>query len=358
MISSRKAALREEHIQHLRCPRCQAGLGLHDAHRTQNGRIERGTLACQRCDGSYPVVGFVPRFVSDQGYVEDFGLEWTIHARTQYDRKSGVGLSERRFFEETRWPRRLDGELVIEAGSGSGRFTEHALSTGALVLSIDYSKAVEANYASNGGHDNLLLVQGDLFQMPFPFDTADRLFCFGVLQHTPDPRGALERLITHLRPGGHLAADIYVKTFARYVLGTKYWVRPVTRRIPPERLYRLTSKYVDLMWPIAERIRKVPKLGRVINWRLLIADYSDVIVDDDVLRQWAKLDTFDMLAPRYDKPARVNTVNRWCAEFALACVEVQRGYNGVEIRGRRPDAVAATPPDGRAGRPTPARGCC
>jgi SAM-dependent methyltransferase len=228
--------------------------------------------------------------------------------------------------------------VVIEAGSGSGRFTEHALGTGALVLSIDYSRAVEANYASNGHHDNLLLVQGDLFKMPFAPDQADRLFCFGVLQHTPDPRGALERLITHLRPGGQLVADIYAKTFARYVLGTKYWVRPLTRRIPPERLYRLTSRYVDLMWPMARQIRRIPKLGRVLNWRLLLGDYSDVIADDDTLRQWAKLDTFDMLAPRYDKPARAKTIVRWCAESALTSVEVQKGYNGFEIRGRRGEA--------------------
>lgn len=327
--------MRYEHISYLRCPACQSSLDLDDAHEADNGRVKQGTLSCRQCAGHYPIVRFVPRFVEDQGYVEGFGVEWTIHARTQYDQRSGVGLSERRFFEETRWPRRLEGEVVIEAGSGSGRFTEHALSTGALVLSLDYSAAVDANYASNGDHENLLLVQGDLFRMPFAHGGADRLFCIGVLQHTPDPRGALQSLITYLRPGGELVADIYAKTFARYVLGTKYWVRPLTRRIAPERLYRLTSRYVDLMWPIARQIRRIPRVGRVLNWRLLLGDYSDVIADDQTLRQWAKLDTFDMLAPRYDKPARAKTILRWCAELDLTSVEVHKGYNGFEIRGRR-----------------------
>jgi SAM-dependent methyltransferase len=244
-------------------------------------------------------------------------------------------MTETRFFEETGWPRRLDGEVIIEAGSGSGRFTEQALNTGATVLSVDYSRAVEANYRSNGTYDNLLLVQGDLFHMPFPDGLADRLFCFGVLQHTPDPRGALRSLVPHVRPGGEIVADIYPKTFVKYVLGTKYWVRPLTRRLSPRTLYRLTSRYVDLMWPVARRLRRIPKLGRALNWRLLIGDYSGDIADDLVLREWAKLDTFDMLAPEYDKPARLRSLQRWCEEMPVAGVQVHAGYNGYEIHFRR-----------------------
>lgn len=301
-------------------------------------RVERGTLHCARCGACYPIVNFIPRFVSDENYAAGFGLEWNRHRRTQYDARSGVSLSERRFFEETGWPRRLDREIVIEAGSGSGRFTEQALKTGAMVMSIDYSRAVDANYESNRQHDNLLLVQGDLFRMPFPRDFADRLFCFGVLQHTPDPRLALEALTSHVKPGGQLVADIYAKSVSKYLLGTKYWVRPLARRLPPERLYRITSRYVDLMWPLARRIRRVPRVGRALNWRLLIGDYSGLIEDDAVLHDWARLDTFDMLAPRYDKPARPRRIVRWCGQMDLEAVTVRPGYNGLEIHAKRPAA--------------------
>lgn len=300
-----------------------------------DGRVEQGSLRCASCQSEYPIVRHVPRFVPDEGYASDFGLEWTLHSRTQYDGETGLALSRKRFFDETGWPERLDGEIVIEAGSGSGRFTEHALATGATVLSLDYSRAVDANYRSNGSSANLLLVQGDLFRMPFPLDYADRLFCFGVLQHTPDPRSALAALVRHLRPGGELVVDIYAKTFARYVLGTKYWVRPVTRRMRPEKLYAITSRYVDFMWPLTRKIRKIPTIGRPLNWRLLIGDYSDVIQDDAVLREWARLDTFDMLAPRYDKPARALTLRRWCNDLGLAPADVRPGYNGFEIHARR-----------------------
>src|SRR2546423_1816116 len=150
-----------------------------------------------------------------------------------------------------------------------------------MVLSLDYSEAVEANYESNGRCENVLIVQGDIYNMPFREEYADRLFCFGVLQHTPDPRGAFLSLPRHLKPGGLIVADVYAKSFARYVLGTKYWVRPLTRRISPERLYRWTRRYIDAMWPVARTVRRIPRIGKPLNWRLLIADYSNAISDDD-----------------------------------------------------------------------------
>lgn len=325
--------MRESHLRHLRCPQCQASLELTEPVET-NGRIETGRLRCATCHTTYPIVRFVPRFVPEVNYADSFGLEWNVHARTQYDKTSGTHASETRFFEETGWPRSLEGQILIEAGSGSGRFTEQALSTGATVLSLDYSRAVEANYASNGHHENLLLVQGDLFRMPFPRDYVDRVFCLGVLQHTPDPEGALRSIAEHVRPGGELVADIYLKSLTEYLLNTKYWVRPLTRRIAPEKLYRLTSRYVDFMWPLAGRVRRIPKIGNSLNWRLLVADYGHITDNDDVLREWARLDTFDMLSPRYDKPARVRTAQRWCHEMGLTA-EVKRGYNGIEIHARR-----------------------
>jgi SAM-dependent methyltransferase len=328
----------EKHIVHLCCPSCRSGLKIVDGDAV--GAIAEGTLECEGCGSIYPIVRSVPRFVPEENYAASFGLEWTAHARTQYDTTSGRAMSKQRFFEETRWPDDLRGQLVIEPGSGSGRFTEVAASTGAMVLSLDMSVAVDANYATNGRSENVLIVQGDITQMPFPYDYADRLFCFGVLQHTPDPRRAFLSLPRHLRPGGSLVADVYVKSFGRYVLGTKYWVRPLTRRLPPKRLYRLVRRYVDLMWPAARVIRRIPRTGPTVNWRLLVADYSRELgkggeVDDAVLKDWAYLDTFDMLSPQFDQPQTRGAVRRWCGEANLNDVEVVFGYNGIEIHATR-----------------------
>jgi SAM-dependent methyltransferase len=329
--------MREEHLTHLCCPDCRAALSL-EATKADKDRIREGRLVCTACESAYPIRSFIPRFAGNQNYAYGFGLEWNAHSRTQYDAHSGEPLSEHRFFDETRWPRDLEGEVVIEPGSGSGRFTEQAASTGAMVLSLDYSHAVDANYQSNGHRSNVLIVQGDILRMPFPYEHADKLFCFGVLQHTPDPHASFLSLPRHLKPGGRLVADIYAKTFAKYVLGTKYWVRPITRRLPPDKLHAWVRNYIDVMWPVSRAVRRIPRIGPALNWRLLVADYSPHVSDERSLKDWAYLNTFDMLAPRYDSPQTRTTMRKWCAEAGLTDVEVNYGHNGIEARGTRPAA--------------------
>jgi hypothetical protein len=53
-------------------------------------------------------------------------------------------------------------------------------------------------------------------------------------------------------------------------------------------------------------------------------------------RELSELDTFDMLAPRYDKPQTLRTVRSWLEEAGLEGIEVGPGYNGIEARGRVP----------------------
>jgi len=285
----------------LSCPRTGRDLILSDTEMCGD-RVRRGTLRVAGAEISYPIIDFIPRFVPHANYADNFGFEWNVHARTQYDTTSGHDLSRGRFVEETRWPQNLHGESILEIGSGSGRFTEHALATGATIVSFDYSGAVEANYRSNGHHDNLLLVQASVFEMPFRRDFFDRAFCFGVLQHTPDPHAAFDKIANHLKPGGLVAADVYIKDFYRWALPFKYWVRPFTKGRASEPLYRNIRRYIDFMWPLAMLIRRVPAIGSSINWKLLIADYSRQLPDADeaTLKQWAYLDTFDMLSPFYD----------------------------------------------------------
>lgn len=325
--------MRPEHLKLLVCPKCCQSLQLVNANFGDQQVVINGVLACEKCGAEFPIIGGVPRFVPRQNYASGFGLEWTKHARTQYDSYSGIAVSEGRFFEQTRWPRELKGQLVLEVGSGSGRFTEQAANTGATVVSLDYSYAVDANYASNGSRPNVLIVQGDVFAMPFRPGTFDRLFCFGVLQHTPSPSEALAALPQFLKPDGELCADIYKATLFRTIFQTKYWVRPFTRNLDPDRLYERVKTWVDFMWPLAGVIRRIPK-GYAINWRLLVADYSFLGLKGQMLKEWAYLDTFDMLAPRYDRPATLRTFRHWAQEAGLIAVDAEYTPHGVVLRAR------------------------
>jgi SAM-dependent methyltransferase len=333
-----RTAMKREHLRYLVCPQCRSERLEAGAEREEAGRIETGTLTCAECGAVYPIVRWIPRFVPLSNYADGFGLQWTKHARTQYDSSSGTTTSRDRFFGQTGWPAKLRGETVLEVGCGSGRFTEQAAATGAMVVSIDLSAAVEANYASNGEKDTVLIVQADLFRLPVQEGGFDRLFCFGVLQHTPDPARAFFDLPQYVKPGGRLAVDVYRRWgMFKQLTMTKYWARRLTRRMAPERLYRYCERYLSIMWPVAKLVRSIPIVGTRLLWRLLIADYSGrLALSEAQLREWAVLDTFDMLSPVYDDPQTVEAVEEWFRKAGLNEIEVVCRNALVVGRGRRP----------------------
>jgi len=324
------------HQMYLCCPRCHGDLEI-DVAELSGERVKEGMLTCSPCAASFPIVRFIPRFVNDEGnYSVGFGFQWNRHYRTQYDSYTGLKISEERFFNETRWPRSLAGEVILEAGSGSGRFTVQAASTGAMVISFDYSSAVEANYRNNGHLDNVLIVQASIFEMPFRNDYFDRVVCIGVIQHTPDPGNAFQCLTKVLRPGGNIVIDAYrVRPWHEMIFLTKYWVRPITKKLPNDTLYRFCERWVNFWWGVTGVIVKITG-RRTLSWFLLIADYRGTLpLPDDLQREWSILDTFDMLSPAYDYPQTIASVQRWFENNGYSSVEVQYGYNGIEGRGTK-----------------------
>jgi SAM-dependent methyltransferase len=296
-------------------------------------------LECATCNSTYPIIKNIPRFVPLDNYCDSFGYEWLTHPKTQYDDDTGVNISETRFFNETEWPKDLKDQVILEAGSGSGRFTRHAASTGAMIVSFDYSQAVEANFAANGIRENVLIVQADMYLMPFPKAFFDKVFCLGVLQHTPDPEAAFHCLTHQVKPGGSLVIDNYRKFwFLKQLCNTRYWVRPFTRQMNPEKLYNWCERYVNIMWPLASFLsRNLGRYGRTLNWMLLIADYRGILdLSEEQLKEWATLDTFDVLSPMYDYPQTRTTIKKWFEDAGLMNIEVDYGFNGVYGRANRP----------------------
>lgn len=329
--------MKRHHLRYIVCPICKSTLRIASEVITDGDRVIEGELVCTSCAMAYPILRAVPRFVPLENYASGFGLEWTKHSRTQYDSFTGLPISEERFFAETRWPRTLAGEVLFEAGSGSGRFTEQAVKTGAMVISMDYSYAVDANYHSNGSYENLLIVQGDILSPPLRPGSVERCCCIGVLQHTPDPRKAFASLVTTVKPRGSIVVDVYKKPpwWKRWFY-TKYPARFFLRGIDPERLYRWCERYISFIWPLSRTISRLP-FGRQINWFLLVADYRGMYnLTEEQLKEWALLDTFDMLAPAYDLPQLLTDVRRWFSEEGLIEIDVQYGYNGIEGRAVKP----------------------
>lgn len=324
-----------EHIKHLMCPTCCGVLRLKDA--TTEPKIESGMLTCSTCERTYPIVRGIPRFVDNSHYTKAFGYQWLQHAKTQYDSFTRMPVSENRIRIETKWLEETPGERILEVGSGSGRFTEQLLKKKAFIVSFDASIAVEANYASHGANPNVLIVQADIRNLPFPKGSFDKMVCIGVLQHTPNPKETIG-LITHMvKPGGSCVMDIYRRhRWYRQMWNTRYWVRPFVKNADPEKLYAYCKKYVTFMWPLARRITRLP-FGRSINQKMLIPELITSSkykkFSDDLHREWAILHLFDWLNPTYDQPQYKETFHTWLTEAGLMNVETNFGYGGIEGRG-------------------------
>ncbi len=256
-----------------------------------------------------------------------------MHARTQLDKFSGLSISKDRFYAVTRWSKKLKSQLILEAGSGAGRFTQIACDAGAEVFSFDYTIAVEANFNNNSDYENLHIFQADIYNIPLQRNFFHKVFCFGVLQHTPNPERAFKNLVEYLRPGGEIVIDIYRKSF-KTLCGWKYLMRPFTKRMRKERLYAIATSLVPHLIPVASRFRRIA--GRFGAHLLPIVEYSYLGLSNEANRDWSILDTFDMYAPEHDHPQSLQAVRRWFREGGLQDILVERGPNGINGRGVKP----------------------
>jgi SAM-dependent methyltransferase len=273
----------------------------------------KGELLIDSNGGSYPIVNGVPRICEPDNYTESFGKQWNLFRETQIDDPSkGRTLSADRFFAATGWKAEdLAGADLLEVGSGAGRFTRVVLErTRANLYSVDYSNAVEANLATNRdvADGRLYLFQASIYEMPFPEGSFDKVFCMGVLQHTPSFEKSVRTLVEKTKPGGEIVVDFYPIRGWWTKLHAKYLLRPLTKRMAHDRLLRLIDRNAD--WLVGAH-RALSKIGLapltrflpVVDQRTLPEEFSP-----NERREWTVLDTFDMFSPEYDNPQRVSAV--------------------------------------------------
>ena len=284
--------------------------------------IEAGTLHCSACAAQYPIVRGIPRFVPASNYADNFGFQWNRFRKTQLDSQSGVPISRNRFIDQTGWtPELLRGQVVLDIGCGAGRFAEIALSFGAHVIALDYSSAIDACRANLGHYDTLDTVQGDIYALPFKRRAFPFVYCLGVLQHTPDVEGAVKALPPMVASGGRLVVDLYPKNLRMWV-SPRIRLRPITTHMNPERLFTLVERAVPSLLVLSGAAAKVPGIGGYLKRLVPVADYGGVYPLNERQRtEWAVLDTFDWLGPRYDQPQTPDTLRRWLQEAELATLK-------------------------------------
>ncbi len=313
-----------ELIPLLRCPATDKKLKLVDPVYDRENIIQSGWLEVEDDPSiKYPIRDYIPRFVPKSNYADNFGMQWNMFSKTQLDSFSGQKISTNRFYNATKLsPNDLKGKWVLDIGCGAGRFAEVALLAGANLVALDYSSAVDASYSNLKHFPNLHLVQGDIYALPFVKNFFPIVYSLGVLQHTPDVEGAFAALPSHVQEGGLLVVDLYWKRF-QTLMHPKYLLRPVTKRISKEKLFNFLQKVIPALLKTSQIFGKVPVIGRLLKRAIPVADYTGIYPLNNLqLREWALLDTFDMLAPEYDNPQTVGTIKRWFET---------EGFTGVEI---------------------------
>ncbi len=274
---------------------------------------------------SFPLLKGAYRFVKGTNYAENFGFQWNKFEKTQIDRfQQNSTQSRDRFFSVTGWEKEdLANQDILEVGSGAGRFSQIVLQyTKANLYSVDYSNAVEANFRNNGPDSRLHLFQASIYELPFAPGQFDKVFCFGVLQHTPDFKKSVACLVDMVKPEGELIVDFYPVRGWYTKLQAKYLLRPFTRKMDHQKLLAWIERNADRMIS-SNRFFDAIGLGRIVNRFLPVCDIKRTIpsqLDDVTLREWVILDTFDMFSPAHDDPQRIQTVIHWFEELGMVNV--------------------------------------
>jgi SAM-dependent methyltransferase len=305
----------------LRCPACRAEL--------EPASETASSLCCKGCGSSYAVERGVPRLAGET-YVASFGRQWNRYdvARDEEDEatfavKTGIA------------PRDLNGRLVLDAGCGGGRYARLAGRSGARVVGVDLSAAVDKAAALCAELPEVTIVQADLLDLPLAEGIFDVAFSIGVMHHSPDPRRAFAQVAARVRPGGRLAVWLYRRN-TRPQEWLNSTLRAVTTRLPARLLEAgcLGLGVVGGLPVLKQTLNKVANFSNHPDWTLRVCDnfdwYSPRYQSHHTaaeLESWFRAEGFDDL--RVLPPARSGRLYDWAYDHDLVI------GSGVNMLGRK-----------------------
>ena len=275
---------------------------------------KEGQNLVDKSGNKFPIVNEIPRFVKPDNYCDSFRFQWNKFSGTQLDEKNNtIKASKERFFSETNWEQEdLSGKNILEVGSGAGRFSEVVLlHTQANLYSVDYSDAVTNNFSNNShiSPGRFHVYQASIYELPFFDNSFDKVFCLGVLQHTPNFEQSVASLISKVKSGAEIVVDFYPIQGWWTKVHIKYMLRPVVKNMSHKKLLFIIEKNIDWLIKTHFIFHKL-KIG-FLNRFLPIVDIVNTFPEGLTLKQmkeWAILDTFDMFSPEFDNPQRISKV--------------------------------------------------
>jgi SAM-dependent methyltransferase len=104
-------------------------------------------------------------------------------------------------FDDVLGERDLNGVALLDAGSGTGLFSQAACRRGAVVTSVDVGEGLLAQVAKKCESTRVV---GDVQALPFADCSFEVVICTEVIEHVAEPSRAARDLARVLRPGGTL----------------------------------------------------------------------------------------------------------------------------------------------------------
>ena len=284
---------------------------------------------------SYQVIESVIDFEGKGNYADNFGDQWTRFPKLQLDSFNKTTISKDRFFGALKLSsNELNGKLILDVGCGTGRFAEIALQSGAKVIGLDYSKAAYVAIKNLKKYPNFRAIRGNIYKLPFKKNSFDIVYCLGVLQHTPNVEKAFKSLPPIVKDSGLLVVDYYWRRF-QSVLGWKYILRLITSKLKETTTLKILKIIHPFFYPLSELISKIPYFGKMLSRLIPVVNYVNDYpqLGKTLLREWSFLDTYDIWAPKFDKPQTIYTVKKWANEVKLENVEVEH-VGQLVVRGK------------------------
>jgi len=129
-------------------------------------------------------------------------------------------------------------------------------------------------------------------------------------------------LIDMVKPGGELVVDFYPINGWWTKLQAKYILRPFTKKMDHQKLYRKIERNIDRMIKASQFFSRFG-LGKIFNRFIPICDIAGTLPPNlpyNQLRELCLLDTFDMFSPTYDNPQKIKTVTKWFKKYGMSDV--------------------------------------
>lgn len=280
--------MRKTLVQYLRCPIHNLPLELTVIDEDDDNHVMLGHLICsESC--KYDIQDGIPRMIPDvdtivvdgedisrlqRATIERFGYEWRYFQDWGWlEDYPSIPDAEEKFYgslrENTRdafWGKTLldegdikQGQLVLDAGCGNGRFCGIAAETGAEIIGVDLGFGVISAFQNTRKLLNVHIIQGDLFRLPFAENTFDIAYSIGVLMHTGNADKAFASVAQCVKDSGLLGIRVYGTGRKTYEILDKL-IRDILTKLP----ISMQMRFSQWMAGLARRLRTNPTLNQRI----------------------------------------------------------------------------------------------